>query len=206
VTVLHEKLCTLLQEFGLPAVRVKPASAEVVEFNELFSSLINLTDPLDYRLWFVEGVLPHITRADKARWEAAFEARTPVQVHVAFESVDGRALDFEMRSSVSVGQKKVGHSIVCIFIPYRDRFFEGVCAGYLAEGRELERRRIRKELHKGVSQQLLGAAFGCKLLAGKVVTLSDSLGKEASDLAELLNEAVVELQNLVQSSENQVDG
>ena len=67
----------------------------------------------------------------------------------------------------------------------------------------MERCRIRNELHKGVSQQLLGAAFGCKLLAGKVVALSEDLGKEASDLAELLNEAVLELQNLVRSNENQ---
>jgi signal transduction histidine kinase len=201
--MLREKLCTLLQGFGLPAVRVKPASAEVIEFNGLFSSLINLANPLDYRLWFVEGVLPRITRADRARWEAAFDARTPVQVHVAFKSVDGRTLDFEMRSSASVGQKKFGHSIVCIFIPYRNSFSERVCAAHLAEGRELERCRIREELHKGVSQQLLGAAFGCKLLAGKVVTLSDNLGKEALELAELLNEAVLELQNLVQSRENQ---
>jgi hypothetical protein len=35
------------------------------------------------------------------------------------------------------------------------------------------------------------------------VKLSEELGKEASDLAELLNEAVLELQNLVQSGENQ---
>jgi hypothetical protein len=40
-------------------------------------------------------------------------------------------------------------------------------------------------------------------LAGKLVTLNEGLGKEASDLAELLNEAVLELQNVVHSSENQ---
>lgn len=206
MTTLREEVCTLLQEFGLPAVRVKPVSAEVIEFNGLFSSLItliNMAAPLDYRLWFVEGVLPHITRADRARWEAALADRTPVQVQVAFKSVDGRVLDFEMRSSASAAQKKFGQSILCVFIPYTNPFFERVYAAHLSEGRELERCRIRNELHKGVSQQLLGAAFGCRLLAGKVVKLSEDLGKEASDLAELLNEAVLELQNLVQSSENQ---
>jgi signal transduction histidine kinase len=203
VTTLREEVCTLLQEFGLPAVRVKPVSAEVIEFNGLFSSLINMAAPLDCRLWFVEGVLPHIALADRARWEAALADRTPVQVQVAFKSVDGRVLDFEMRSSASVGQKKFGQSILCVFIPYANPFFERVCAAHLSEGREIERCRIRNELHKGVSQQLLGAAFGCKLLAGKVVALSEDLGKEASDLAELLNEAVLELQNLVRSSENQ---
>ncbi len=100
-------------------------------------------------------------------------------------------------------QKKFGQSVLCVFIPYTNPFFERVCDAHVSEGRELERCRIRNELHKGVSQQLLGAAFGCKLLAGKVVKLSEELGKEASDLAELLNEAVLELQKLVQSSENQ---
>jgi signal transduction histidine kinase len=203
VTTLRAEVCTLLQEFGLPAVRVKPASAEVIEFNGLFSSLIKVASSLDYRLWFVEGVLPNITCADRARWEAALAERTPVQVQVAFKSVDGRVLDFEMRSAASVGQKKFGQSILCVFIPFTNPVFERVCAARLSEGRELERCRIRNELHKGVSQQLLGAAFGCRLLAGKVVRLSEDLGKEASDLAELLNEAVLELQNLVQSSENQ---
>jgi Histidine kinase len=203
VTILREEVCTLLEEFGLPAVRVNPASAEVIEFNGLFPSLINVAAPLDYRLWFVEGVLPRMTLADRARWEGALADRTPVRVPVAFKSVDGRVLDFEMRSAPSVGQKKFGQSILCLFIPYTNPFFERVCAAQLSEGRELERCRIQNELHKGVSQQLLGAAFGCKLLAGKVVTLSEDLGKEASDLAELLNEAVLELQNLVQSSENQ---
>ena len=198
MTTRPEDFCTLLQEIGLPAVRVDAVSTEVVEFNGLFSSLIDVAASIDYRLWFVEGVLPHVTPADRTRWESALADRTPVRVHVAFNSVDGRVLDFEMRSSASVGQ-----SILCVFISFTNSFFESVCDAHVSEGRELERGRIRNELHKGVSQQLLGAAFGCRLLAGKVVKLSEDLGKEASDLAELVNEAVLELQNLVQSSENQ---
>ena len=202
MTTRREGICTLLQEVGLPAVRVKPLSAEVIECNELFSSLVNVAAPRDYRLWFVEAVLPYITAADRTRWEAACADRTPVQVHAAFKSLDGRALDFEMRSFTSLGQKKRSRSILCVFIPFTNPIFERVCDAHFSEGRELERCRIRNELHKGVSQQLLGAAFGCKLLAGKVAALSEGLGKEASDLAELLNEAVLELQNLVQSSQN----
>ena len=197
----REQICTLLEEIGLPAVRIKPVSAEVIEHNALFSSLINAAVPLDYRLWFVEGVLPHLIPAERARWDAALADRSPVQVHVAFRSVDGRVLDFEIRSSVA--QNKSDQSILCVFIPYTSPFLERIVDAHLSQGRELERRRIRDELHKGVSQQLLGAAFGCRLLAGKLVTLSEDLGKEASDLAELVNEAVLELQNVVHSSENQ---
>ena len=206
MTAPQGEVCALFQNIGLPAVRVKPAGAEVIEFNELFSSLINADASLDHRLWFVEGVLPRIAPDERSRWAAALADRTSTQFHVTFQSSEGRVLDFEMRSSALGGQKKSGQSVLCVFIPYTNPFFERICDVHVSEGRELERYRIRNELHKGVSQQLLGAAFGCKLLAGKVVKLSEELGKEASDLAELLNEAVQELQKLVHSSENQVDG
>jgi hypothetical protein len=203
VTTQREDVCALLQKVGLPAVRLKPVSAEVIEFNELFSSLVNVGAPLDYRLWFIEGVLPAVTDADRTRWQAGFATQTPVQVYVVFKSADGRTLNFEMRAFDSLGQKKLGRSILCVFIPFTNPMFERICDTHVSEGREFERCRIREELHQGVSQRLLGAAFGCKLLAGKVATLSEGLGKEASDLAELVNEAVIDLQNLVHSSQNQ---
>jgi signal transduction histidine kinase len=199
----REEICSLLQEIGLPAVRVKQGSAEVIEFNELFSSLVNVAAPGDHRLWFVEGVLARMTEADRTSCEVAFANRTPVQVHITFKSTSGRALNFEMRSFFSVGQKKFDRSVVWVFIPLANEILERVRDAHLSEGRDLERLRMRNELHAGVSQQLLGAAFGCKVLAGKVATLSEELGKEASDLAELVNGAVIELQNLVQSNEKQ---
>lgn len=206
MTTQHEQVCALLQEIGLPAVRVKLASAEVIEFNELFSSLVNVGAPLERRRWFVEGVLPNIASVDRARWEGAFAHQTQVQVQVALKSIDGRDLDFEMRSFASPGQEKFDGSILCVFIPLSNPIFERVREAHFSEGRESERRRIQNELHKGVSQQLLGAAFGCKLLAGKVGALSEDLGREASDLALLVNEAVVELQNVVTSAQNQSRG
>ena len=203
---MQGEICAVFQRIGLPAVRVKPGGAEVVEFNELFSSLMNADVSLDYRLWFVEGVLPGIAPAERSRWAAALADRTSMQFRVTFQSGEGRVSDFEMRSSAHGGRKKSNQTVLCVFIPYTNPFFERICDAHVSEGRELERYRIRNELHKGVSQQLLGAAFGCKLLAGKAVKLSEELGKEASELAELLNEAVQELQKLVHSSENQVDG
>jgi signal transduction histidine kinase len=206
MTTRGKQICALLQEIGFPAVRVKLVSAEVIESNELFSSLVNVGAPLECRLWFVECVLPYIASVDRARWEVAFAQRAQVQVQVALKSIDGRDLDFEMRSFTSLGQEKFGESILCVFIPLSNSIFERVREAHFSEGRESERRRIQNELHKGVSQQLLGAAFGCKLLAGKVETLSEDLGKEALDLAQLVNEAVVELQNVVTSAQNQSRG
>jgi signal transduction histidine kinase len=201
VTTGHKELYTLFQEIGLPAVRIKPVTAEVIEYNGLFASLVHSAEPLDHRLSFVEGVLPHVNVADQGRWEAAFADRTPAQVHVAIKSIDGRTIDYEMRSFASLGQIKFARSILCLFLPFTNSIYERVCDAHLSEGRALERDRIREELHKGVSQQLLGAAFGCKLLARKVTALNEELGKEASYLADLVNEAVVELQNLVHSSQ-----
>jgi signal transduction histidine kinase len=203
VTTWREDLYALFQEIGLPAVRIKPYSAEVIDFNELFASLVQAAAPPDYRQSFVKSVLPNVNEADRSRWEDAFANRTPVQVHVSIESVEGRAVDYEMRSFPSLGQKKFARSLLCLFIPFTNSIFERVCDAHLSEGRALERTRIRNELHKSVSQQLLGAAFGCKLLAGKVGTLSEDLGKEASYLADLVNEAVIELQELVHSTQDQ---
>ncbi len=203
MTAWRKDLYTLFQEIGLPAVRIRPGTAEVIDFNELFTSLVKVATPLDYRHSFVKSILPNVNGADQSRWKDAFAHRTPVQVQVAIKSVDGHAVDYEMHTFVSLGQKKFARSILCLFIPFTNSIFERVCNAHLAKGRELERTRIRNELHKDVSQQLLGAAFGCKLLAGKVGTFSEDLGKEASYLADLVNEAVIELQKLVHSTRDQ---
>jgi Histidine kinase len=194
-------VCRLLQEIGLPGVRVEPTSGEVVEYNELFSSLINPVASSNSRLWFVERVLPGLTPEDRASWEQARTNRAPVLVQAVFRSVDGSALTFEMRSSL-IGQNESERSILSVFISFTTPIFERICDAHISEGRELERSRIRDELHQGASQSFLGAAFGCKLLARKVGVLNEGLGKEASDLADLVNQAVVELQKVVHSNQN----
>jgi signal transduction histidine kinase len=203
VTPGNDQVCLQLQEIGLPAVRLHPITAEVIACNELFSSLVNPAPSLEQRLWFVDGVLPGINADDRAAWQIALTSRTPVQIQAEFESVGGRTLEFEMRSTPLGDRGKVTESVLCVFISLTTPAFERRCDARLSEGQELERTRVRNELHRGVSQQLLGAAFGCKVLAGKVAKLSENLGKEALALAELVNEAVNELQSLVKSNETQ---
>jgi signal transduction histidine kinase len=203
VTPGNDKDCLLLQEIGLPAVRLHPVTAEVVGCNELFSSLVNPAAGLERRLWFLEGVLPGVNAADRAAWQLAFAGRTSVQIHAEFESAAGRTLEFEMRSTAFAGSGKATESVLCVFISLTTPTFERRCDARFSEGQELEKTRMRNELHRGVSQQLLGAAFGCKVLAGKVAKLNVGLGKEASTLAELVNEAVNELQSLVKSNQTQ---
>ena len=201
MTKRGDEVCRLLQEIGLPAVRVEPVSADAVALNAFFLSLVNAGAPLEDRISFVEGVLPRLAPADRTSWEAAFANQRPVEIPVRFRSVDGRSLDFEMRSCAVLDQRKLAQTFLCVFIPLTTPAFERVCDESLSKGRALERSRMRQELHRGVSQQLLGAAFGCKVLAGKVAPFNEELGKEASDLAALVNSAVTELQSLVQSDQ-----
>src|ERR1700729_2932478 len=49
VTAWRKDFYTLFQEIGLPAVRIRPGTAEVIDFNELFASLVKVATPLDYR-------------------------------------------------------------------------------------------------------------------------------------------------------------
>jgi hypothetical protein len=199
--VTGDDVCRLLQEIGLPAVQVEPVNADVIGMNALFLALVNEEAPVEDRLSFVEAVLPRLAPADRTSWEAAFANQRPLVVPVGFRSVDGRSLDFEMRSCAIPDRQKLAQTFLSVFIPLSTPAFENGCDESFAEGRELERSRMRQELHKGVSQQLLGAAFGCKVLAGKVAPFSEELGKVASDLAELVNGAVTELQSLVQSEQ-----
>jgi CheY-like chemotaxis protein len=53
VTTRHEEVCPILQELSFPAVRVNVANAEVIEFDGLFSSLVNAAAQLitGFDLW-----------------------------------------------------------------------------------------------------------------------------------------------------------
>jgi len=196
VTTRTPGYCDLLQEFGFPAVKIKTTDGEVIEYNNLFSRLVDPEAVREPRRWFIDCVRPEIAAADRDRWEIAFSKRTSVHAQVSFGPINGQELDFEMRCFAEPGNE-LGDTTICIFIPLTGPILERLFDAYTAKGCDLERKRIRDELHKGISQQILGAAFAWKILAHKIETLNGSLGKEASDLAALLNDAVRDLQNLM---------
>lgn len=200
---VQEGICAILQGINLPAVRVEPITAEVLEYNELFSSLVHPFCSPNCRLWFVEGVLPNLAPTDRTCLEGASAGEISVRLPIAFTAADGRTANYELHSVPSPGHRKNVQSIVCIFIPETGPWFLSGRDKLIAEGRESERTRIRNALHKNISQQLLGAAFGFKVLATKIARLNDGLGKEASELVVTLNQAVVELQNLMRSDSNE---
>jgi signal transduction histidine kinase len=196
------EICSLMQEIGLPGLRLVPGTFEVAAFNDLFADLVASVEVRDHRRWFIEGVLPLMTKSQKANWTAAVANSEPVDAHLDFTRLDGSKTEFQMRSVRSMWNDADGRSILCVFVPCSGASFETEYNLGFAEGQEMERSRIRNELHRNVSQKLLGVAFGCKLLAEKIEKVNEDLSKEASDLAKLLNGSVVDLQNLTRREQD----
>ena len=197
-----EDYCRLLQEVGLPAARINPDTGALIESNESFRELPAGGLSQDETNAFIESLLPGIISAERDRSDAAFANREPAQFRVQLHSPGGQTLDFLMRAIAAVDSTQSSKSIICVLIPIAGPEFERIRDEQLSEGEDSERRRIRNELHQGISQQLLGAAFGCKVLATRIGRLNDELGREAADLADLVNAAVSQLQSIVRSDRN----
>jgi signal transduction histidine kinase len=195
-------MCELMQQIGLPALWIEAGTMEVVAFNDLFANLAASTKIRHTRDWFVEAVMTTMDEDEKAAWMAAAAGLKTANSLVQFTLMDGRKTEFEMRSVGATGPSERRRLTLCVFVPSSAAFAEGRFESGVAQGKAIERSRIRSELHQNVSQKLLGAAFGSKLLAGKISEVNKGLGQAASDLAELLNGAVVDLQNLTRSEKD----
>ena len=187
---------------GFPAARVNRESGEIIDSNESFRKLLTGGLTQNDANSFIESVLPGIISTERDRWDAASANREPAQFRVQLHSPTGQTSDFELRAIAVVDSTQSGRSIICVFIPIAGPVFERIRKEQVSEGEDSERRRIRNELHKGISQQLLGAAFACKVLATRIGKLNDELGREAADLAELVNATVTQLQIMVHSDRN----
>jgi hypothetical protein len=195
-------ICSLMQQLGLPALRIAPETMKVTAYNRLFVDLIASAGIGDYRLWFVDGVLPCMNKDERAGWLAAAARFESANARVWFRLRGRRKRNFEMRSAGKIQQETVDPLIACVFIPSPAGDPRTNDPPGFARGRAMERSRIRDELHKNVSQKLLGAAFGCKVLAAKIEGLDEGWARQASDLAELLNTTVIDLQNLTRRPEH----
>jgi hypothetical protein len=200
--VSRDEMCDVMQQIGLPALWIEAHTMEVVACNDLFANLAASTKIRDTHDWFVEAVMSTMNEDEKAEWVAAAAELKPASSLVRFTSMDGQKTEFEMRSAGAIGRRSVRRLILCVFVPSSAAFAGGRFESGVAQGKAMERSRIRNELHQNVSQKLLGAAFGCKLLAGKIGEVNKGLGQAASDLAELLNGTVVDLQNLTRSEQD----
>jgi signal transduction histidine kinase len=198
MTTRAEDYCRLLQEIGFPAARIKE-SGVLIESNEAFGNLLAEGRTQNDASLFIESVLSGIISTERDRWDAAFANGEPAQFRVQLQSPAGQPLDFVMGASAVVDSNQSGKSIICVFFQLAGPVFERIRYELLSEGEESERSRIRNELHKAISQQLLGAAFGCKALAIRIGRLDHELAREAAVLAELVNTTVAQLQAIVHS-------
>jgi hypothetical protein len=202
MTTRAEDYCRLLQEIGFPAARINTESGALIETNESFRNLLAGRLTQNETNSFIQRVLPGIMSTERDRWDAAFTNGEPAQFRVQLQSSGGQTSDFVMRASAVADSTQSVKSIICVFIQIAGPVFERIRHEQLFEGEDSERGRIRDELHKGVSQQLLGAAFGCKVLAIRISRLDAELGREAAALAELVNATVTQLQAMVRSDGN----
>jgi hypothetical protein len=191
-----DAICALLQEIDLPAVLIARGTAEVLDLNESFSSLIDTSALGDRRLWFIEGVVRQFTPAERERWESAFSNRKPIQIRMRLSPPGRQPVESVMWAS-PIKNAAAKESTVCAFMLLAETVLNSLGQAWITEGQELERGRIRTGLHQDVAQQFLAAAFGCKSIADKIGPLDENLGKEASALAELLTQATQELHRVV---------
>jgi signal transduction histidine kinase len=174
-------VCDLLQSLRLPAMVVEPVTGNVTISNSLFDELIGLTSTDDLRTAFSERIWARLPSQDQNRWSKAVSSGDAVLI---FFSIDESVENLTAIWSTPI-HDPTGQAALCVFFR-SDRPSEG--PELIAKGRELERRRLKQELHANFSQELIGAAFGAKLLADKLEQGSQhELAQSACALTALLN-------------------
>src|SRR5260221_11092273 len=88
-----DAVCAMLQAIGLPAVGIASGTANVLDFNELFPSLINTSALPNRRHWFVEGVVRNFSPAAINQGETAVSIRNPIQIQYQLEPPKGPTVD-----------------------------------------------------------------------------------------------------------------
>ena len=184
--------CDLLQSLGLPALVVEPVTGKVTTSNSLFAEFIGLTSTDELRTSFSERIWARLTSEDQNRWSQAVSSGKTV---LTFCSIDELAENTTVVWSKPT-QRRLEQAVLCIL-------FTSDCADekqeLIAKGRELERRRLKETLHANFAQELLGAAFGAKLLADKLEQgRQGELAQSASTLTTLLNRLAERLPSLTE--------
>jgi hypothetical protein len=173
-------ICDLLQSLGLPALVVEAVTGNVIASNSLFAELIGLTSTDDSKTAFSERIWTRLTSQDQNRWSQGVSSGEAVLI---FFSIEELVENLTVIWSTPI-HGPAGQAALCVF-------FRGGGPGgpeLIAIGRELERRRLKQELHANFSQELLGAAFGAKLLGDKLEQgRQHELAQSASALTRLLN-------------------
>jgi len=185
-------VCDLLQSLGLPAFVLEPITRHITASNSLFSEFIGLSSTDDLRTSFVESIWTRLTSRDQDRWNESVSSGKAILLYFSSDELPGHLA--AIWSAPIPGQ--IEQSVLCIVLT-NCVSVEG--PELIAKGRELERRRLKEELHANFAQELLGAAFGAKLLADKLEQgHQGELAQSASALTTLLNRMAQRLPSLTE--------
>ena len=188
-----DAVCDLLQSLSLPALVVEPVTGNVTTSNSLFAEFIGLTSTDELRTSFSERIWARLASQDQNRWSQAVSSGKAV---LSFCSIDELAEKITVIWSAPI-QGSLEQAVLCVLFR-SDPPGEG--QELIAKGRELERRRLKEALHANFAQELLGAAFGAKLLTDKLEQgRQGELAQSASALTTLLNRMAERLPGLTEA-------
>ncbi|HVE16756.1 MAG TPA: PAS domain S-box protein [Chthoniobacterales bacterium] len=125
--------------------------------------------------------------------DALLEMPGHEHANLHLEASNGHSLEVGVWSAPYSGHAgPVPGRVLLILDETEKRFLEHAL---LAAG-EREQRRIGEELHEGLCQQLLGAAFGAQALFKELDRAASPSAEQAGDLARLINDSVLHARNL----------
>jgi PAS domain S-box-containing protein len=125
--------------------------------------------------------------------DALLEMPGSEHANLRLEMSDGRSLEVGVRSAPYIGCAGAEAGRVLLVLDETEKKF---LEHALLEAGEREQRRIGHELHDGLCQQLLGAAFGAQALFKELERVSSPHAEQAGNLARLINDSVLHARNL----------
>ena len=114
-------------------------------------------------------------------------------VSLSVRTQDGRSLDASIWSAPYTAHNGAPTGRVLLVLDETEKKF---LEHALLQAGEREQRSIGQELHDGVCQQLLGAAFGAQALFRELERAASPSAGRAGELARLINDSVVQARNL----------
>ncbi len=217
ITARHEALAEIAEAREKLERRVQDRTSALRRISETFETLTNASPAaviaLDsarcVEIWNPESEHLFALRKEEVvgrrlldlplKWnspdqlDALLEMPGNDHVNLHLQTGDGRRLDVAVWSAPYPGPAGAEAGRVLLVLDETEKKF---LERALLEAGEREQRRIGQELHDGLCQQLLGAAFGAQALFKELDRDASPSAERAGDLARLINDSVVHARNL----------
>lgn len=125
--------------------------------------------------------------------DALLEMPGNEHANLRLKTGDGRSIEVSVWSASYPGHAGAQPGRVLLVLDETEKKF---LEHALLEAGEREQRRIGEELHDGLCQQLLGAAFGAQALFKELERAASPCAEQAGALARLINDSVLHARNL----------